>query len=276
MSPRRACTRVLAESFVFLPGIGPKSEARLWRRGIRDWESYLARAKGTKREAHGPLLARARDALGEGDARFFGHHLPRAEHWRAWREFGRGALAIDIETSDDGITVVGIHGSRRIVQPQGPHDRDLGATATRLLVRGEDLTPDAVTEALAPATMLLSFNGAAFDVPALEAFGARVPRVPHADLLTPLRRVGLKGGLKKVEAQAGLARPAAVAGLTGFDAILLWRQHQLGDEEALPKLLLYNACDVENLPPLAELAYARLRDALLAPPPEPPLAAFGT
>lgn len=262
---------MLPESFVFLPTIGLKTEARLWRRGVRDWGDYLERPR---RPEHVPLLARAQTALDSRDPGFFAYHLPRSEHWRTWREFGAGALAVDIETDARGITVVGIHGPRALVQPEGRHDRDLGATVTRMLVRGEDLTPKAVTDALAPASMLLSFNGASFDLPALAAYGVRFPKVPHADLLTPLRRAGFRGGLKKVERAAGLERPASVAGLSGYDAILLWRQHELGDAGALPRLVLYNACDVENLPPLAELAYGRLREALLTPPAEMALTQF--
>lgn len=273
---------MLRASFLFLPGVGPKTEARLWRLGLRDWQAYLeappmvgklARLRRL-RPGHARTLERADRALAERDGAWFAERLPDAEHWRALDPFGHGALAVDIETDDRGITVVGVHGPRALVPTPGARDRRRGDRSTRLLVRGEDLTPEAVTEALAPATSLLTFNGAAFDLPALARWGVEVPRVPHVDLLAPLRRAGLRGGLKKVEASAGIVRPDEVRGLSGYDAILLWKQHELGDPEALPRLLLYNACDVESLPLLADLAYERLTKQLLEPIPERRLEAF--
>ncbi|MHB8585578.1 MAG: ribonuclease H-like domain-containing protein [Thermoplasmatota archaeon] len=267
---------MLRRSFVFLPGVGPKREQRIWRRGISDWDEYLDWARSPHREIHAPLIDRARRALEVGESGFFAHHLPRNEMWRTWNEFGAGALSLDIETNDEGITIVGVHGRSDAFGPadRGAHDRDVGSHRTRLFVRGSDLTPEAVSATLAQASILLSYNGAAFDLPALKAFGVRIPPVPHIDLVAPLHRAGLKGGLKAIERKAGIERPREVDGLSGYDAILLWRQHELGDAEALPRLLRYNACDVESLPALASLAYDSLSALVASEVPERRLDAF--
>lgn len=244
---------MLAQSFAFLPRVGEKTERRLWTRGIRSWAEYRAadRVKGVApplKRQHDAVLAVAEGALA-GDPTFFAKVLPSAEHWRAFGEFARDAVYLDIETTGAvaGPNALTVFGAKR------------GDGPTRLLVRDRDLSIAAVDAALAGASMLVSFNGAAFDVPFLREWGATVPDVPHLDLLHPLRRLGFAGGLKKVERQAGLERPESVQDLSGWDAVLLWHRHELGDEEALALLLEYNRFDVEHLAPLARMAYDGLR-----------------
>lgn len=265
---------MLPRTFVFLPGVGPKTEARLWRRGIADWDAYEERARSPHRERHLPILARARDALARRDSAFFAGALPSTETWRTWPHFGDGAIAVDIETNNDGLTVVGLHGPSAILRPEGPFDRDRGNRCTRLFVRGVNLDVGAISEALAPAGVVLTYNGAAFDLPYLREAGVRVPAAAHIDLVHVLHRAGLKGGLKRIEREVGIRRPPEVENLSGYDAILLWRQHELGDAEALGRLCTYNACDVESLPELAGLGYDRLAGRMLPFAPERPLELF--
>ncbi len=244
---------MLAESFSFLPGIGEKTERRLWTRGIRSWSDYrtAGRVRGVTpsvKRQHDAVLAAAEAALAR-DPSFFARVLPPGEHWRAFGEFGRRAAFVDVETTggvggSNDLTVVGIAAAER---------------PFRALVRGVDLTPEAVTEALRDATMLVTFNGASFDLPIIAASGAAIPDVPHLDLRFALRRLGLTGGLKRIEEQTGLGRRDGVSGLDGWDAVVLWHRHCLGDPDALPLLVEYNRADVENLLPLARLAYSGLR-----------------
>jgi uncharacterized protein YprB with RNaseH-like and TPR domain len=74
----------------------------------------------------------------------------------------------------------------------------------------------------------------------------------------------MRGGLKKIEVDNGIQRPAEIAGLNGYDAVLLWRRHLRGSHEALEKLIAYNRADVVNLERLTEIADQGLRDQLLA------------
>jgi hypothetical protein len=87
------------------------------------------------------------------------------------------------------------------------------ATAPRVLLAGRDL--DALPDLAPPTCLLVTFNGAAFDLPILErAFpGWRRPAA-HVDLRPVLERLGHRGGLKAIEEQTGLGRPPTCAGWT--------------------------------------------------------------
>jgi uncharacterized protein YprB with RNaseH-like and TPR domain len=76
--------------------------------------------------------------------------------------------------------------------------------------------------------------------------------------------LGLRGGLKSIEEQLGLIRDPAVQGLNGFDAVLLWKNYQWGDESALERLILYNTMDIVQLKPLMELGAREMKKRLLA------------
>ncbi|OGS51106.1 MAG: hypothetical protein A3K65_06670 [Euryarchaeota archaeon RBG_16_68_12] len=114
--------------------------------------------------------------------------------------------------------------------------------------------------------MLVSFNGSRFDLPFVQA---RWPQLRfeqlHADLLYPLHKLGLHGGLKAIETQCGIERSEETRGLTGHDAVKLWKRWERGDDEALEVLLKYNEEDIVHLKPLADLAYRTLRARNLEP-----------
>ena len=247
---------MLPRTFLFLPGIGPTREAGLWRRGVDSWDAYrrLARVPGIRpriKERHDAVLEVAASALPR-DPAFFARVLPPGEHWRAYRHFAARAAYVDIETTGDranDVTVVGVRFNGE----------------SRAFVRGKDYTPEAVTAFLGGASCLVTFNGASFDLPVLVHDGVKLPAVPHVDLRPVLARVGLTGGLKKIEESLGLARADGVKGLSGWDAVKLWRRWEArADEEALRTLVAYNVADFENLEPLARLAAERLETQMLA------------
>jgi uncharacterized protein YprB with RNaseH-like and TPR domain len=104
--------------------------------------------------------------------------------------------------------------------------------------------------------VLVTFNGSQFDLPVLQAFfGGRPFRQTHIDLRFVLARLGFKGGLKKIEPKFGLNRPSDLAGLNGYDAVLLWERAQRGSRPARDLLLRYNQEDVVNLESLMEQTY---------------------
>jgi uncharacterized protein len=140
---------------------------------------------------------------------------------------------LDIETCAAGdVTIVGIF----------REDRGL-----RQLVGGE-ITDVNVWETLDGVDTICTFNGDRFDLPILER-QVRVDlrqRFRSLDLLRECRRAGLKGGLKQLEEQFGIAR--STRGMNGWHALQLWARYENeGDQASLDLLLEYNREDVMNL-----------------------------
>jgi uncharacterized protein len=159
---------------------------------------------------------------------------------------------LDIETSFSGeVTLTGLlRPDRGLVQLVGNANtrEDL-----EMLFRGLDT--------------LCTFNGESFDLPVLRrSFGVGLfERFRSLDLSIECRRVGINGGLKRIEASMQI--PRRLRGITGYDAMVLWKRWEHGDREALQTLLDYNADDVINLAVLER----RLRGDLEIPPPVRPL-----
>lgn len=234
---------MLRRSFIHLPGVGRKREQAIWQAGIRDWEDFLARGEQCLPPAlfrmGRPVVRRSLAALGRGEAGLaeLAEMFPTAEHWRLVTHYSRLAF-LDIETGGDpaewgGITVVGVYAGGGL----------------RQYLAGRDLHQAA--HALAGYHGVVTFGGASFDLPVLRrVFGNLVLPPLHLDLYRLLRRLGLRGGLKRIERRLGISRPPEVEGLNGWDAVRLWREYMAGRRGALELLLRYNACDARNLEPL--------------------------
>ena len=93
---------MLGHTFLHLPGVGPASEASLWRAGIRSWQDLLAAETlplGPGRSAmlrHG--VEQSMDAMARGDAEWFAPRLRGANAWRLMPHFLGDAGYLDIET----------------------------------------------------------------------------------------------------------------------------------------------------------------------------------
>ena len=220
---------MLGSSFIHAQGVGPSTERALWRSGARDWDAFLRlHGAGVLRGGRMDRLARlvedSRQALRGGAVEFFGERLPRGEQWRLYTQFGSRAAYFDIETTglslgSDVVTVVGLYDGAKF----------------QVFVRGKNL--DEFPRAAARYPLLVSYNGATFDVPFLQATFPRFQPRAHLDLRYPLSRLGYNGGLKQIERRVGIKRPRHLADLDGFDAVLLWRAHERGDLRALGTLI---------------------------------------
>ena len=255
---------MIERSFIHLPGVGYGTERKLWRCGLQTWQDLLgssgppAGVSSHRWEALHAELQASVSALRDLDHAYFGSRMPTREHWRALRRFQSRTAYVDIETTGMGawadITVVGLYDGLRV----------------RTYVHGENL--DDLEEDLGRYGLLVTFNGASFDLPYLRCRFRRVCWDHlHVDLRHVLRRLGYKGGLKAIEGQCGLQRSPDIAHLDGFDAVRLWQEYRRGSEEALELLVRYNSADITNLEVLAETAYARLEEEALremAPPPD--------
>ena len=246
---------MLKRTFVHLPGVGLKTEVHLWRRGFATWEDLLAadRLPGLSTARLALFQALLRDSLACLDQPdYFAARLPSAEHWRLFRHFRSRTAYLDIETAGAGwpdltVTVIGMY--------------DGGVF--RQFVLGQNLRD--FPAALSGVEVLVTFNGSQFDLPVLRAAfpGLRLPPV-HLDLRFILARLGFRGGLKRIETRFGIQRSPEVAGLNGYDAVLLWERSQRGDLGARQLLLHYNRDDVLNLETLMERAFELGKKQLLA------------
>jgi len=245
---------MLRNSFILLDGIGAQRERSLWRSGIVTWDDFLSeqRIRGISVERKTSMdrtLEGAAEKLEARDSSFFARAISRREHWRCLREFGRSVAFVDIETTGlslgSPITVIGIFDGSRM----------------HALVRGRDLNTRNIKAILSSVEMIVTYNGASFDLPMIEwQFPGAVPAVPHVDLRYPLRRLGLTGGLKRVERELGVERDRRVEYMTGEEAVYLWRLwERKGRRNALDLLLEYNEADCRNLKVLSEHAYGQLR-----------------
>jgi uncharacterized protein YprB with RNaseH-like and TPR domain len=248
---------MIRSTFRLAPGVGPYLEARLWESGIRRWADLPAAPAVVVTPAVDrrirTAIAQAEAALAAGDAETLAAMLPRRERWRLYPTFAREAAFLDVEADGEEVICVGV----------------LDADGPRLFLRGRDLAELPV--AARRWKLLVTYNGEAFDVPALRrAFpGFRPPRA-HVDLRHLWRRLGHLGGLKLLEREAGVGRPPHLDGLGGGDVGRLWRAWEQGDAAALRLLAEYNLHDAVNLRPLMDLGYNRIVERLrLAAEPVP-------
>ena len=278
---RRACgaTPMLSATFLHLPGVGRRSEAKLWAQGIGSWDRLAARLRSgippqqllragrtkTRSQLLRPALRApeatiqtswldeldaAKAALARAEFTYFAERLPPVEHWRILPDALRSALYLDIETTGlsrdlHALTIVGAMYHGRFYQWVWPE------------------AVDALSELLIDAPLVVTFNGTRFDIPFLRH---HIPSLPaprlHVDLRSVATRAGVPGGLKVVEESLGLARDENVRGIDGSQAVALWCRAVYGDRAAYRKLLAYNRADVQMLRVVGERLVRRLTDAL--------------
>ena len=250
---------MLKQTFIHLPRVGKVTEGEIWDAGIGSWDDFLgagelpSRIRG-KECLLRSLIERSSERYECRDAAYFNKALPPRERWRLYADFRERAAFLDIETT-------GLSPERGIITLIGVLD-DSGYTA---YVYDENLSD--FREAMEQYDLVVTFNGASFDLPYIEYhFGSMFKSVAHIDLRFPLRRAGFSGGLKSIEQQADVGRPSELSALNGYDAVLLWRMWQQGDEGARDTLVRYNAEDVASLPALAEITYSKLAGRLAGRP----------
>jgi uncharacterized protein len=249
---------LLTRTFLHIPGIGVAMERSLWDQGCEDWDAFLADPSrysvGTAgTEEVTKAVRKAKSKLEKREHQYFRRVLGLGEAWRAWPEFRDSCVYLDIETdggsSGHSITTIGLFDGHEYT----------------CLIQGQDL--ENFRDIISHYGMIVTFYGSGFDLPMLNK---RFPDVKldqiHLDLCPTLRRLGLRGGLKKIEKQLGVNRGDDTDGLDGLAAIRLWRAYRMqGNEDALKTLIAYNREDVVNLETLAEYAYRHLRRLALAP-----------
>lgn len=242
---------MLESTYIHIPMIGATIEKRIWKSGVRTWKEFLSERDNIcipdkKKSLICAGIVDSIDRLEAKDHSFFARSLPSSEHWRAYRHFSDKVACVDIETTGlapghDSITVVGIYDGKE----------------ARTYVKGIDL--EEIVEELPKYKTLITFNGARFDLPFIKR---EFPEIEfdqlHIDLMYPLRRIGFSGGLKKVEQMLNISRSEDTTGLSGFDAVRLWREYERGNQRSLEILLEYNREDIVNLKTIIDMVYDKL------------------
>ena len=237
---------MLRHTFCHMPGVGAKTERRLWESGIETWDDLINRPPTRLSAAKADRLRRAAEESTErleaDDAGYFYAGLPSDQHWRMFQEFRHKVAFVDIETTGLG----------------GPGDY----ITTIVLLDGQELKhyvrDDNLEDFVADIDayrLLVTYNGKCFDIPFIrDYFGISVPHA-HIDLRYVLASLGYRGGLKGCERQLGLDRQE-LADVDGFFAVLLWFDYiKNSNAHALETLLAYNAHDVVNLSTLMVMTY---------------------
>jgi hypothetical protein len=256
---------MLQHTFCHIPGIGMKTERKLWEAGITSWQHWYSQSSIRLSAAIRLDAARVLDgspAALENDPSFFTGRLSSTEPWRIFPHFLKRTAYLDIETTglDDyaEITTIALY----------------NGTEVFTYINGRNL--EDFVEDIQQYQVIISYNGKSFDIPFLERYLHIRLDQAQIDLRYVLARLGYKGGLKGCEKQLGLNR-GNLDGVDGYFAVLLWQQYiQKNDERALETLLAYNIEDTVNLERLAIEAYNRnvlttpFGKELLLPCPAPP------
>jgi uncharacterized protein YprB with RNaseH-like and TPR domain len=237
---------MLKNTFIHTPGIGMKSEQKIWSSGIYSWNDLL---KGdlsiftpTRRDILKRSIEESHEQLSKLNPDFFGTRMPSNQHWRIFPEFEGSTAYLDIETTGlesliNKITTIAVYDGSSIFT----------------YINGENL--DQFKEDIQKYRVLVTYNGKYFDVPFIKRFFGIEPNQVDIDLRYVLRSLGYTGGLKGCEKQAGIDR-GNLEGVDGYFAVLLWDDYQRNKNlKALETLLAYNIHDVISLETLLVLSY---------------------
>ncbi len=237
---------MLESSFVFLDGIGAVAERKLWEIGVRSWNDFLKLKEvkgisGKRKKYYDRQIMSAKKALQQENYNYFLSVLPKKEMWRLYSYLKDSCCFLDVEVDGYGKIIV-----------LTLFDK----FESKTFVRGVNLEREIFEKEIRKYKLIVTYNGSAFDIPKIEKEFKRKMDVPHIDLKPLCLRLGLVGGLKEVEKQLGIERPANLKG----HAVDLWKAFfASGDKEWLELLVKYNEEDAVNLHRVLEKCLARLK-----------------
>jgi len=224
-------------------------ERKLWKNNIKNWDDFigLARIKGISTERknfYNNELIKAKTGFLNNDLDFY-LKFPSVEMWRLYEYLKEEAIFLDIEIGSNykDIILVGL----------------FDGINTKIMVKNYNLDKNVLLNELNKYKLLITYNGKSFDIPALEKyFGAKI-NLPHIDLKHCCLKLNFKNGLKQIERDLNLKRPANLYGKP-YDAYKAFLAS--GDKEYLELLIKYNEEDIINLKPIMEYCYNNLKKNL--------------
>ena len=250
---------MITRSFIFLERVSRRTEQNLWKNEVADWESFLKKEKITglsksRKLYYDRKILEAKKHLFDANSSYFLDILPKSENWRLYDFFKEDAVFLDIETTGlskmhDDITVFGLY----------------DGINTKTMIQGINLDYHGLKKELQKYKLIVTFNGASFDVPFInKRYPDLLPKVPNFDVKSLAGRLGLIGGLKKIEKELGIKRKEIVEEFSGGDALTLWRMYRAtGDEYYLNLLVEYNEFDIVNLEKVAEHCVRKMKEKYL-------------
>ena len=249
---------MITNSFIFLERVGNKLEKNIWKNNVHDWENFLKKDKinglsKSRKLYYDRKILEARKNLFDANSSYFLDVLPQPEMWRLYDFFKEDAVFLDIETTGlskihDDITVFGLY----------------DGINTKTMIQGINLDYHALKKELQKYKLIVTFNGASFDIPFIKKrYPGLIPGIPNFDVRSLASRLGLNGGLKKIEKDLNIKRKEIVDEFNGGDALTLWRMYRAtGDEYYLNLLVEYNEFDIINLKIVAEHCVKRMKEKI--------------
>lgn len=229
---------MLTATFSVFKGLSPQSEMKLWQRGLLSWKEFQCNREHVpfspnKTASVLQQIKEAEVALESGLSDWFLKRLVSADKPRIYPHFRNHIRYIDIETTgcsrDSEITSIAVY----------------DGSALQVFVKGFNL--HCFPKVLTDAKILVTFNGARFDLPFIRKHFGLDLAYSHIDLLGVTRAYGYSGGLKACEKKMGIDR-GTLAGTDGLEAVRLWWHFShYHDFKALRKLVAYNCMDVLTL-----------------------------
>lgn len=235
---------MIAGSFLHFDGIGKKNAEKLLLSGFHSWTDIIDRKAELpfSERINSKILAGAEaslEALEREDLFYFAEKIHPSEKWRMLATYIDSSSYFDIETTaetyGDNITVIVCYHKGKLYK----------------YINGENLHE--FLDLLDDIKLLVSFNGASFDVPMILRY-YHIPKIPcaHLDLRWVTYYNGYKGGLKQIEKTMNIIRPADILGISGWEAILLWQEWDYNRTlEAKNLLVRYCSADVLSLKMIA-------------------------
>ncbi|HLC85760.1 MAG TPA: ribonuclease H-like domain-containing protein [Candidatus Nanoarchaeia archaeon] len=238
---------MIKNSFIFINGITARREEKLWSSGIKTWEDFLntKNIKGIPEKnkiAYDEQIINAKKLYFSNDAALY-KKFPSKEVWRLYNYLKDEAIFLDIEVGKNykDIIIIGL----------------FDGINTKTIVKSYNLDNNILLNELKKYKLLITYNGSAFDIPALEKFFNIKIEIPHLDLKHSCLKLGLKGGLKEIEKLLNIKRPSNLYGKP-YDAYKAFMAS--GDKEYLELLIKYNEEDTINLKFIADYCYKILKE----------------
>ena len=237
----------LFNSFSFVKGIGLKTETTLNELGITCWDDVIKKQRPQlfpKQKWHTICngVNSVIEALKILDVSQLTNLIPKIQHWKMIPHLINRIAYLDIETTGlspqySNITTIAVYDGKRV------HD----------FVRGQNL--DEFPTFISKFPAITTFYGKAFDIPFIKhEMGIEFNQI-HFDVCFLLKKLMIKGGLKRIEKRFGISR-GELEDLDGYSAVLLWNKFKkTKKKEYLDTLLAYNNEDVINLEFLLYQAY---------------------